>query len=131
MQVILAGFPPTLTFISLCGMSLMPLSGWIGLYRGKIRVLRGDGNDPILFKRIRMHGNFIENAPITALALAAAEGLGLAAAWLWMGVVSFVAGRILHFVLYDSMTRGISMGLTTLPALAWSVWILWRVWFAG
>lgn len=131
MLSIASEFTVTLSFVALCGALLMPLSGWIGLYRAKIGVLRGDGGDPVLFKRSRMHGNFIENAPIVALSLAGAEALGLAAVWLWFGFLSFWTGRLLHYYLYDSSLRAISMGLTTFPALAWGLFTLWTVWVAG
>ncbi len=123
--------PVTLTFIAVSAATLMPFTAWIGLYRGKTGILRGDGGDPALFKRIRVHGNFIENAPLVALSMAGAESLGLDAMWLWAGFASFFAGRVMHFVLYDSKLRGTTLALTTFPALAWGVWILWRVWFAA
>lgn len=126
-----ADFPVALTFVALCGMVLLPMTGWIGLYRGGVRVLRGDGGNTVLFKRIRVHGNFIENAPITALTLVGAEALGLSAFWLWAGVTAFIVGRLGHYVLYDRPSRGIFMGLITFPAFAWGVWILWHVWAGG
>ena len=118
----------TLTFIAMCGLVLLPMTGWIGVHRGSVRILRGDGGDPVLFKRIRIHGNFIENAPTTALTLAGAELLGLAQMWLWLGLAAFVTGRVTHYVLYDRPSRAVGMTLTTLPAAAWGVWILWTVW---
>lgn len=131
MQPFLADFPVTLSFVALCGIALTPLTSMIGLYRAKIGVLRGDGGDQVLFKRIRMHGNFIETAPIVALSLAGAEALGLAAVWLWLGFISFWAGRVLHYFLYDMKARGFSMTLTTLPPLCWGTFVLWRLWLAG
>ena len=131
MPLLATDLPVTLSFVALCGLALLPMTAWIGLHRGAVRVLRGDGGDPVLFKRIRIHGNFIENAPLTTLTLAGAEALGLAAFWLWIGVASFVAGRILHYMHYDRSSRGIGMLLTTLPAGAWGAWILWRVWAGG
>lgn len=121
-------FPVTLTFVAMCGLVLLPMTAWIGMYRDSIRILRGDGGNPVLSKRIRIHGNFIENAPITALTLGGAELLGLGPVWLWLGLAAFVAGRIVHYVLYDRPSRGIGMLLTTLPAAAWGAWILWTVW---
>ena len=120
--------PVTFTFVAICAILLFPMSGWIGFYRSRIGVLRGDGGDPVLFKRIRIHGNFIENAPVTALVLGAAETLGLGAQWLWLAVLSFIAGRLLHYVLYDSPTRGLPMGLTTGPGLLLGLWVVWRIW---
>ena len=116
--------PITFTFISVLAICLMPLTAWIGLYRGKTRILRGDGGDAVLFKRIRVHGNLMENAPLFALVLGASETLGLGATWLWLAVASFLAGRVLHYVLYDRKTRGVAMSLTLLPGLLMGVWLL-------
>ncbi len=122
--------PVTFTLIALCAALLMPGTAWIGLLRGRLGILRGDGGDPVLFKRTRIYGNFVEIAPLTCLALGAAEVLGLAAAWLWAGVVCFFAGRLLHYVLYDSKTRGGAMGLSVLPAFLAGIWVLWKLWLA-
>ncbi len=128
MPTALLEIPVTLTFVAMCGLVLLPMTAWIGVYRDSIGILRGDGGDAVLFKRMRIHGNFIENAPITALVLAGAELLGLGPVWLWLGLAAFVAGRVVHYVLYDRPSRGIGMLLTTLPAAVWGGWILWTVW---
>ena len=122
--------PVTFTFIALCAALVMPGTAWIGLLRGRLNTLRGDGGDPVLFKRTRIYGNFIEIAPLTCLALGAAETLGLGAAWLWAGMVCFFVGRGLHYVLYDSKTRGAAMGLSVLPAFLAGLWVLWTLWLA-
>lgn len=124
----LQNFPVSLTFIAICGMSLMPMVTAIGLYRGSINVLRGDGGDPVLFKRIRIHGNFVENAPLVALTLFGAEGLGLSAFWLWLAVASFFASRIGHYALYDRKSRGGPMTFTVFPPLALGIYILVKLW---
>lgn len=60
------------------------------------RVTIGDGGQDQLAQAIRLHGNFIEHAPITLIVLALAELLG--AWWPLVVVVSglLVAGRLLH-----------------------------------
>lgn len=121
--------PVTFTFISLLAISLIPLTGWVGVRRDQIGgVLRGDGGDPVLFKRIRIHGNLMENAPLFALVLAAAEIAGLGSGWLWLGVATFVVGRIAHFVLYDSSKRGLAMLVTVLPGVLMGLWLLVLIW---
>lgn len=118
------------TFIAVCAGSLFFMTAAVGLRRRSTGVLRGDGGDTALFKRIRIHGNFIENAPLMALVLLAAEMLGIADAWLWLAVASFVAGRIYHCVRYDAVDRGFAMVLTTGPALALGVAVLVQAWAA-
>lgn len=68
--------PVTLTFIGLCAISLFALTAWIGMRRGPLNVLRGHGGDEALEKRIRVHGNFVENAALVALVMLGAELLG-------------------------------------------------------
>lgn len=120
--------PVTLTFIALCAALLMPLTGWIGIYRGSRDILRGDGGDPVLFKRIRAHGNFIETAPLIAMAIFAAEWLGLERGWLWAAVLSFFVGRALHWVMYDLKVRGAAMTFVTAPGLLLGGWVLFTLW---
>ncbi|MGB3280033.1 MAG: MAPEG family protein [Pseudorhodobacter sp.] len=121
--------PVTITFAALYMLALIPLTGWIGLTRQKIGALRGDGGDPILFKRIRFHGNLTENGPAVALALGGAESLGLDAAWLWATVVLFILGRALYFWLYDREIRALPMVLTQFPAGGLALWCLYTLYF--
>ena len=120
--------PVTFSFVSVLAILLIPLTGWVGVLRGKIGVLRGDGGNPDLFKRIRIHGNLMENAPLFALVLGASEYAGLGLFWLWLAVATFVAGRILHYVLYDSTMRGGAMLVTVLPGVLMGLWLLVRIW---
>ena len=116
------------TFIAVCASTLFFFSARIGTLRGHLGILRGDGGDAILHKRMRIHGNFIENAPLVALVLLAAEALGAVDVWLWVAVASFFAGRVWHFVRYDKTDRGMGMMMTTLPPLLLGVYVLLRVW---
>jgi uncharacterized membrane protein YecN with MAPEG domain len=120
--------PVTFTAVSLLAISLIPMTGWIGLLRGKVNILRGAGENDVLFKRIRIHGNLIENAPIFLMVLATSEYLGLAQSWLWVSVATFISGRVLHFMLYDNKMRGGAMTVTLLPGVAMGIWILRLVW---
>jgi uncharacterized membrane protein YecN with MAPEG domain len=121
--------PVTITFTSLLAISLIPLTGWIGLRRDKIGgVFRGDGDDATLFKRIRIHGNLMENAPVFILVLGASEMVGLGQTWLWLAVAVFLIGRVLHFILFDSRTRGFAMLITLLPGMLMGFWLLLRIW---
>ena len=118
----------SLSFIAFCAGSLFLFGAWIGPLRGKLGVLRGDGGHSDLFKRSRVHGNFVENAPLVAMVLLSAELLGLGDLWLWLAVGSFFAGRVYHYIRYDEKDRGIGMLLTTGPALALGIYVLVQVW---
>ncbi|PUB09784.1 MAPEG family protein [Yoonia sediminilitoris] len=117
--------PVSFTFISLLAIALIPLTGWVGMRRDKIGgVLRGDGGDPELFKRIRIHGNLMENAPLMALVMGAAEYTGLGSAWLWLAVGTFVVGRVAHYMIFGSTDRGLAIFVTVLPSVTMGVWLL-------
>lgn len=112
------------TFVALCAVIPFALVSWIGVRRGKLNVLRGHGDDPTLFWRSRVHGNFIENAPIVALALFAAEAVGVADGWLWATVAAFFVGRVLHALRFDHKDRALGMTMTTGPAVALGIAVL-------
>lgn len=120
--------PITFTFISAIAITLIPFTAWIGLRRGKTNTLRGDGGDAVLFKRIRIHGNMMENVPVFILALGASESAGLGQNWLWIAISTFIVGRLLHYVLYDNKIRGGAMFITILPGASMGVWLLTRIW---
>ena len=120
--------PVTFTFVSVLAILMIPMTGWVGMRRDKVGTLRGDGGDPELFKRIRIHGNLMENAPLLALVMGAAEYAGLGNGWLWLAVATFVAGRIAHYALFDSNKRGLAMFVTVLPSVAMGIWLLVQIW---
>lgn len=120
--------PVTVTFISIMALLLIPLTGWVGVRRAKVNVLRGDGGDSILFKRIRIHGNLMENVPLFALVLGASEYAGLSTNWLWLAIATFAIGRAAHFALYDNTIRGLAMLITLLPGAVMSVWLMQQIW---
>lgn len=122
--------PITYTFTALCAIAMMVLVGWVGVKRGALNVVRGDGGDPVLFKRIRIHGNFVETAPLAVLCMGAAESLGAGALWLWLAVASYALGRILHFFMYDLKIRGLALTFTTGPFLLLGLFVLNRLWLA-
>ena len=64
--------------------------------RRATRVAVGDGADPVLVRRMRVHANFAEYVPFALVLMGLAEGLG-AAAWLIsaIGAVLLVA-RLSH-----------------------------------
>jgi uncharacterized membrane protein YecN with MAPEG domain len=113
----------SLLFIAVCAGSLFFFGAWIGPLRGKLGVLRGDGGDAVLFKRTRIHGNFVENAPLFALVLVAAELLGATDPWLWLAVACFFVGRAYHYLRYDKQDRSLGLLLTTAPALALGIFV--------
>lgn len=117
----------TTLFISLYAISLVPLTGWVGVLRGRLGAFRGDGHNQVLEKRIRIHGNYTENAPAMALVLGVSELQGAPSWALWGAVLCFVLGRIAHFILFDSKARAGAMSLTQFPAALLGIWCVYKL----
>jgi uncharacterized membrane protein YecN with MAPEG domain len=71
----------------------------------------------------------MENVPVFILILGASEAAGLGVSWLWFAIAMFLAGRVLHFRLYDSGKRGLAMLVTLLPGSLMALWLLLNIWF--
>ncbi|WP_104017531.1 MAPEG family protein [Roseovarius nitratireducens] len=85
-------------YAGLLGLLFVILSIRVITTRFAARVTLGDGGDKMLAKRIRVHGNFAEYAPMGLILLALAE---LQGAPLWvvhlLGVM-LLAGRVIHAI---------------------------------
>lgn len=88
--------------------------------RGRFGVGLGDGGKPELLQAIRMHGNFIENAPL-ALAVLLTLELTATASWLLHALGgALVIGRILH-AWGLSRSAGGSFGRAAGTVLTWTM----------
>ena len=67
----------------------------IGLRRSA-GVALGDGGDPWLTRRMRVHANFAEYAPFTLLLMGLAESLHASQSTLYAAGGCLVAGRLIH-----------------------------------
>jgi uncharacterized membrane protein YecN with MAPEG domain len=76
----------------------MLLLGYTALGRGKFRVGLGDGDNPAMLKRIRMHGNLAENAPLFLILLGLVEISGQWALYLPWIVIAFAIMRVSHLI---------------------------------
>ncbi|MEO6263573.1 MAG: MAPEG family protein [Luteimonas sp.] len=108
----------TLLFASLHVLLLLALLARISRHRHQHRIGIGDGGDALLVRKIRVHGNFIENAPFALLLLALLELGGLAHAWLWVLGAALLLGRTMHAVGF-SRSGGKSFGRFYGTALTW------------
>jgi uncharacterized membrane protein YecN with MAPEG domain len=75
--------------------------------RGKYRAGLGDGGNAALLKRIRMHGNLAENAPLFLILLGLVEMSGQ-----WMAVVPWIAIAFIVVRLSHVIGLAMSSGLT-------------------
>ena len=88
----------------------------VGQVRIGKKINMGDGGDKLMLSRIRAHGNFTENAPLTLLGLVALAFLGAHPIALHIFGAAFFIGRILHaFGMSGKFIMGRLVGtLTTL-----------------
>ena len=70
----------------------------VGQVRIGKKINMGDGGDKLMLSRIRAHGNFTENAPLTLLGLVALAFLGAHPIALHIFGTAFFIGRILHAI---------------------------------
>lgn len=85
-------------YAAVLGLMSLGLSYHVILARARVGVSIGDGGDLDLATRIRRHGNFHENIPLSLVLMVLAEAGGLAAGWLHGAGVLLVVGRALHAV---------------------------------
>lgn len=73
---------------------------WLSLRIGKVRmgekIIHGDGGNGLLMRRMRAQSNFIENAPLALILVAAIEIAGKGGVWLAPVAAIFILGRIAH-----------------------------------
>ena len=112
-----------LLFASLHVLLMLALLVPVARHRHSQRIGLGTGGDAALERKIRVHGNFIENAPLALLLLALLELCGLPAPWLWTLGAMLLLGRVLHAVGF-SRRSGHSFGRFWGTALTWLVFLL-------
>lgn len=74
----------------------MVLTLYVARGRGKYKAGLGDGGNPALLKRIRMHGNLAENAPLFLILLALTEATGQWTVLVPWFALAFVIARLSH-----------------------------------
>ena len=122
----------TLLFAALHVLLMLFLLVPISLHRRGHKIGLGDGGDAVLARKVRVHGNFIEHAPLALLMLGLLELCGLPAIWLWAFGSVLLLGRLMHAVGF-SRRAGYSMGRFWGTALTWLVFLLMAlagIWFA-
>ncbi len=99
-------------YAGLIGVLFVVLSLRVSLRRITAKVTSGDGDDKILFKRIRVQANCAEYAPMGIILLAMAE---LQGAPIWavhlLGLM-LLAGRVIHAVGYGSTPQVVPLRRT-------------------
>ncbi len=89
-------WPITSLTAALLGLGLVALSLFVSFGRRSTGIDLGDGDNPLLSRRIRVHANFIETVPIPLVLLALFEAQGPARELLWITATLLVCGRAAH-----------------------------------
>lgn len=110
----------SLLFAALHVLLLLALLVPISLHRSRHSIGLGDGGDPLLLRKIRVHANFIEHVPLAILMLALLELGGLSRALLWMLGAVLLLARVVHAASF-SRRSGYSFGRFWGTALTWGV----------
>ncbi|MCJ2181175.1 MAPEG family protein [Novosphingobium sp. 1949] len=98
---------------------------WLGTriaaVRNKDKIWHGDGDNPLLMRRMRAQANFIENTPFLLILAAAIELSGAGGTWLWVAGGAYMLARIAHALGMDAATpnpaRGLGFGAGLLVSL--------------
>lgn len=69
-----------------------------GLHRAKAGINLGVGDDPVMERKIRRHGNLAENAGLFVVILALAEMTGVATQAIMIIAIAFLVARFSHAV---------------------------------
>lgn len=86
----------------------------IGQVRSREKVFVGDGGNDAVIRRMRAQANFIENAPLTLILVAAIELAGKGGVWLAPVAALFVLGRVAHaFGMDEGFKAGRPIGAMT------------------
>ncbi len=128
---ILNSLSVTLVFVAFFALLQIPMTVAVGLRRLQSSIHFWDAGDDALQKRMRAHCNFTETVPIVLIAMAAAEISGAPQWLLWMGGMSLLLGRLVHYQTVVTVGwgngRAIGMILTMAPMATFPVFVLLRL----
>ncbi len=105
----------TLLFAGLCALLQCMLTALVIVRRVQTGISLMDGGDKALLHRIRAHGNFSENVPISLFLMALLELSGLGAAWILTLGSGLLTGRVLHaygLIVNDAQAKPFSIRLS-------------------
>ena len=86
----------TLLYAALCTLLVLALAARVIAFRFRNRIGLGDGGDPELQRRIRVHANAIEYLPLALLLLGGMELNGYDDAWIHGFGATLLVSRVLH-----------------------------------
>ncbi len=107
---------------------LVVLALQVSIRRRQLRISLGDGNDEILRRRIRAHGNFIEYVPLALIALGLIEASGAPVTLVSGLAIAMLLARVIHaigIVYFRSATpRVVAMVIQNTAFIVAAYWLL-------
>jgi uncharacterized membrane protein YecN with MAPEG domain len=88
--------PVTALYAGILALLVIVLAINVTVTRAKLRISIGDGDDPLMSRMIRVHGNAIEYIPLAVLLMLTYELNGGTRVALHVAGFALVAGRLLH-----------------------------------
>ena len=120
--------PITLTIAGAAALLHIWLAARVSRLRRHFKVSVGDGGNEALLRRIRAHGNYVENMPFFLILLGLVELAGGDRRILWGIAIAFVLARIAHAFGMDqpspSRLRLVGMLTSTLVLIGLAGWAL-------
>jgi uncharacterized membrane protein YecN with MAPEG domain len=120
--------PITLTIAAAAAILHVWLAGRVSRVRRIVKVSVGDGGNEALLRRIRAHGNYVENMPIFVILVGLLELAGADRRFLWGAAITFVLARIAHAFGMDqaspSRLRLVGMVTSTLVLLGLGIYAI-------
>jgi uncharacterized membrane protein YecN with MAPEG domain len=97
--------PITLTLAGAATLLHIWLAARVSRVRRQFRIGLGDGGNEGLLRRVRAHGNYIENMPLFLILTGLLELAGGDQRILWAAGIAFILARIVHAFGMDSPAR--------------------------
>ena len=120
--------PITLTIAGAAAILHIWLAARVSRVRRLVKVSLGDGGNEALLRRIRAHGNYVENMPIFVILVGLLELAGADNRILWAAAIAFILSRIAHAFGMDrpspSRLRMFGMIGSTVVLLGLALWAL-------
>jgi uncharacterized protein len=124
--------PITAAYAAVLAIFVVALGINVTMHRVKLQVPLGDGDNPQMFRMIRLHGNAAEYIPLAVLLMLIYEVNGGMHMVLYGAGISLVVGRLLQTwgmwsTEIPGFGRGTGQTLTWLAIAVLAVFNLWRL----
>ncbi len=109
-------------YIAIAVIMYSAMSSFVIVNRRKYQVSVGDGDRPAFARIMRAHGNFAEYAPLTLLAMVAAELAGAPKLIIHGAGALLLIGRALHGYCFLFTTSGMKLRVAGMMLTFFAMW---------